>query len=71
MGTQFCGLTIMDNGFQIITTVNKYFGGILNMWIALPTKIMKLNVQQIKMFSPLMVVLVGVNITSICYYPHF
>jgi len=37
--------------FQIIcniSTLNKYFCGILNSWIALPTK---LNVQQIKVIS--------------------
>ena len=35
-------------GFQIIlntTKVNKYFVGILNLWIVLPTKYTKLNVQ--------------------------
>jgi len=51
MGTKFCGLTAMDifvdtlvHRFQIIlniTKVNRYFVGILNSWIALPTKYIK------------------------------
>ena len=62
VGTNFCGLTTMDMfvdalicGFQIIPNstkkVNKYFVGILNLWIALPTRKTKLNVQEIKMIS--------------------
>ena len=45
---------ILICGFQIIrdiTKVNKYFVDILISWIALLTKNMKLNVQQIKMIS--------------------
>jgi len=56
MGLKFCGLTTLDMfvdtsipGFQIIcniTKVKNYFVGILNSWLALPTKFMKLNVQR-------------------------
>jgi len=57
VSTKFRGLMTMDMfvdigicGFQItcifnITKVNKYFVGILNSWIVLPTKYTKLNVQ--------------------------
>ena len=55
MGTKCFGLIMMDMfvdilicGFQIIriiTKANKYFVGILNSWVALPMKNMKLNVQ--------------------------
>jgi len=41
-------------GFPIIgniTRLSKYFGGILNLLIALPTKYAKLNVEQILMIS--------------------
>jgi len=31
--------------------VNKYFVGILNSWIVIPTEYTKINVQQIKMIS--------------------
>ena len=52
MGTKFRGWTKMDScGFHDICNiikVNKYFVGILNLWIALPMKNMKLSVQRIK-----------------------
>ena len=59
MGTKFHGLTIMGmlldtwiRGFKNIhkiTKVNTCFVGILNSWIALPTKNTKYNVQWIKL----------------------
>jgi len=61
MGTKFRGLMTMDmfvdtlicwfKMIHNITKENKYFIGILNLWIALPLKNMKLNVQQIQMIS--------------------
>jgi len=61
VGTKFSGLMTMNMfmdtwicGFQIIlniTKVNKYFVGILNLWIVLPPEYMKFNVQRIKMIS--------------------
>jgi len=61
MGTKIQGLTMIDMfldtlicGFQIIlntSKVNKYFVSFLNLWIALPMKDTKLNVQRIKMIS--------------------
>ena len=51
MGMKFRGLTMMDMfifGFQIerkIIKLNKYYGGIMKLWIALHTKYTKLNVQ--------------------------
>ena len=47
MDTLICGFQIIFN----ITKVNEYFVGILNSWIALPTKNTKLNVQRVKMIS--------------------
>jgi len=59
VGTKCYGLATLDMfvdtwicGFQIMCSnnnMNKYFIGILNSWIALPTKYMKLNVQRILM----------------------
>jgi len=40
-----CGFRIIRN----IAKVNKYFVGIFNLWIALPTENTKINVQQINM----------------------
>jgi len=61
MDTKVRGLSTLDmfgdtwtRWFQIIckiTKMNKYFVGILNYGIALPTKYLKLNVQRIKMIS--------------------
>ena len=54
---KFRGLTMMDMfifGFQIVRKIiklNKYYGGIMKLWIALHTKYTKLNVQWIKMIS--------------------
>jgi len=44
LDTGICGFQIIHN----ITKVNNYFVGILNLWIALPTKNTKLNVQRMK-----------------------
>jgi len=61
VGTKLSGFTMIDMfmdtwicGFQIILNiikVNKYFVGILNLWIVLPSKYSQLNVQWIKMIS--------------------
>jgi len=61
VGTKFRGLTTLDtfvdcwiSGFQTIcniTKANKCSVGILNLWIAIPTKYSKLNVQWILMIS--------------------
>jgi len=55
VGTKYCGLTMMDmsvdtsiHGFQIIlniSKVNKYFLGILSLWVVLPRKYTKVNFQ--------------------------
>jgi len=77
MGTKCFGLIMMDMfvdilicGFQIIriiTKANKYFVGILNSWVALPMKNMKLNVQWIKMISRLMI---GSSNVDLQHYLH-
>lgn len=49
MGIKFSGMTSLEmfvDTWIRITKVNKYFVGIINSWIALPLKCMKLNVQQ-------------------------
>jgi len=65
---KFRGLTMMDMfifGFQIVRKIiklNKYYGGIMKLWIALHTKYTKLNVQWIKMISHVYLILWGLGL---------
>jgi len=70
-----CSWTLEFVDFQLllgnITKVNKYFVGILNLSIALPTKNTKLNVQQIKRISQyihvnIMLILKGITLNIRC-----
>jgi len=47
----FVDLILLISIFLNIAKMNKYFVGILNSWIALPTKDTKFNVQPKKMMS--------------------